>query len=862
LFPLRSNHTMHESLAPQDTLDHIISTSLKPARYKGSELHSSHKEWDAMKVRAALIFPDTYEVGQSGLGLKILYALLARDPETLVERAFAPWVDFEEKLRASSIPLFSLESGRALSDFDLLGFTLPYEMTFTNVLNILELAHIPPLSQDRGDEYPLVAGGGSCVFNPEPVSDFFDFLVLGDGEEVILEILEILKEWKSHSRKKDEVLNALSHVQGIYVPRFYEPSGGAGMSGALIPVSGEYPAFIGRRVVRDLDRAFFPTSPIVPFVETVHDRIMLEIFRGCTRGCRFCQAGMIYRPVRERTLPTLLQIARESLRNTGYEEISLVSLSCSDYSAIKQLSSSLIEEYGDSYLEISLPSLRIDSFSLELAKLVQKFRRTTLTFAPEVGTQKMRDIINKGGSEEDVLETVNLAKKEGWSSVKLYFLIGLPEEEEEDLLGITGLVWKILQATGLRMNISVSSFIPKPWTAFQWEEFTSPEVLQGKISVIKRLLRHGKLNISCHNPQLSFIEAIFARGDRRLGRVLLEARKLGCRFDGWNDHFNFPHWVKAFEHASVDPADYTRKREHNEALPWDHLGSPRQREFLARERQKAQERLPTQDCRHGACNQCGVCTTPVKISTPQDADAAGSPEAPAQDSRKPPSLGRVRVKFTKESPIRLISHLDLMRALQRIVRRAFLPVSYSEGFHPRLRMAFGPALSLGYTSAAEWMDIELRTRPDPESIKKKLEEASFPGISIKEVREIPLSAKALSEIIYCASYRLRLQIGDGISGEGLSRALAGVMKRTSIIMQRKEKEFDIRPLIHRIELACWDPGDRSADLDAWLRISPEGSAKPQDLIYAISGNGLDVILKDVQRTGLYTRKGSEWVEPW
>jgi radical SAM family uncharacterized protein/radical SAM-linked protein len=841
-------------------LDRIISTSLKPARYQGNELHTSHKDWDAAKIRAALIFPDTYEVGQSGLALKILYALLAADPETLVERAFAPWVDFEEKLRDSSIPLFSLESGHSLADFHLLGFTLPYEMTFTNVLNILELSQIPVLSGERGDDFPIIAGGGSCTFNPEPIADFFDFFVLGDGEEVILEILSLMKEWKQGSGKKEELLKELSRLEGIYVPGFYSPSYHEGRFGALIPMDDQCPATVRKRIVRDLDSTFFPVNPIVPFVETVHDRIMLEIFRGCTRGCRFCQAGMIYRPVRERALPTLLRIARESLRNTGYEEISLVSLSCSDYSAIKQLSASLLEEYGETYLEISLPSLRIDSFSLELAKLVQKFRRTTLTFAPEVGTQKMRDIINKGGSEADVIETAKLARKEGWSSVKLYFLIGLPCEDDNDILGISELVWKILQSTGLRMNISISSFIPKPWTTFQRDEFTLPDVLQEKIAVIKRLLRHGKINLSCHNPQLSLIEAVFARGDRRLSSVLLAARKLGCRFDGWNDHFNFGNWVKAFEMASIDPAAYTRKRELDEALPWDHLGSPLQREFLMSDRLRAEKLQPTRDCRHGACNQCGVCDEPVRISTPQPHDSREEKASLSQPgSGKSPVQGRVRIKFTKETPIRYISHLDLMRTLQRMMRRALLPVSYTAGFHPRLRMAFGPALPLGYTSIAEWMDIELKSRPDPHKIREELQKVTFPGISILEVKEIPLSSKAISEVIYLASYRIRLGLAGDITPEKLSAVIDDMMSRASILVKRKEKDFDIRPLIQRLQWVFMQEGE--ATLEAFLCISPDGSAKPQDIIAILSGSGLGVDLQEVQRTGLFTRKGSEWIDP-
>ncbi len=841
-------------------VERLITQCVRPARYEGNELNASHRDWEAALLHVALIYPDTYEVGQSGLGLKILYSLLARDNETVVERAFAPWTDLEEKLREASLPLFSLESTRPLNSFDLVGFTLPYEMTYSNVLNMLELSRIPLLAGERREGDPLIAGGGSCTYNPEPVAPFFDFFVIGEGEEILLEIITLLKEGRKEGAGREELLLELAKLKGVYVPRFYNSHCGPEGREYYGPADETGSRHISRRVVKNFDQAFFPVAPVLPYIETVHDRIMLELFRGCSRGCRFCQAGMIYRPVRERSLPNLLSLAGESLRNTGYEEISLISLSCSDFSRIRDLAYRLLEEYQDRYLEISLPSLRIDSFSIELAKLVQRFRRTTLTFAPEVGTEKMRHSVNKGGSEEEVLETLSLVQRQGWKTVKLYFLIGLPGEDDEDIIGINKLVWKILQTTGLRMNISINSFIPKAWTTFQWDEFKSIEALREKSALMKRHLRHGKIDLTFHNPELSLLEAVFARGDRKLAKVLMEARRLGCAFDGWNDHFDYSRWMKAFDSAGIDPLIYTKERPLGETLPWDHLGSEEQKEFLLNDRKRSEAGETIPDCRWNECSGCGVCPdtgTSPEIFSEKGPSHSMDDLPPVSFKTRP--VQKLRISFLKGEAIKHISHLDAIRALQRTMRRAGLPVAYSEGFHPRMRISFGPALSVGHTGRSEWIDLELKEKLMPEEVLARLKNASPPGMDFVTVREIPEKSEPLSVILTCAEYIITIH--RSISGNETSAVslLSELMMSEKLQVMHKEKEVDIRPYIYSLDVESEQ--EERVICRFRLHLGQEGSARPSDIMYLLQQRGFIYEHAETERAGLYMRKDDGWVEP-
>lgn len=568
-------------------------------------------------------FPDVYEVGMSHLGMQILYGLVNREPDYLLERVFAPWGDMERELREAGLPLFSLESKRGLSEFDVVGFTLQYEMSYTNLLNMLDLSGIPLLSNERGGRQPLVIAGGPCSMNPEPLCDFIDAFVLGEGEEVLLEVLGVVARHKAEHPggfERDELLRRLAEIEGVYVPSFYQVD--YREDGRIKSVSPKHPGVsdrVRRRLVKDLDAGYFPRRPIVPFLEVVHDRIMLEVFRGCQRGCRFCQAGMIYRPTRERRLATLCDQARGLVASTGYDEVSLTSLSTGDYSRIKPLIQELTREHREKGVGLSLPSLRIDTFSVGLAEEVQKGRKTGLTFAPEAGTQRMRDVINKGVSEEDLIKSAEAAFQAGWSAIKLYFMVGLPTETDEDLDGIASMARAVAeigsraQKSGrfkkrLEVNVSASNFVPKAHTPFQWEGQIEKSELCRRQEYLRQKLRDKRIKYNWHDVEVSFWEAVLARGDRRLGRMLMLAFEKGSRFDGWSEFFKPGRWLEAAREAGIDPKDYAyRSYRYDEVLPWDHLESGVDRDYLVREHQQAKAGMLTGDCRFEGCSACGVC---------------------------------------------------------------------------------------------------------------------------------------------------------------------------------------------------------------------------------------------------------------
>jgi len=608
----------------KDVLEHeVLPGVLKPLRYIGSEYNVVKKDWDAVKLRTLFAFPDLYEVGMSHLGLRILYHLVNDREYFLMERVFSPWTDMEQALRERKIPLFSLESWRPIRDFDCIGFTLQYEMSYTNILNMLDLGGIPVKSADRDDSYPLIMAGGPCAYNPEPLADFIDFFVIGEGEEVILEIFDVMAQHREKRQGKQEkgvLLKELAGITGVYVPAFYEPVYGdeSSVLKEIRPVGGALPRVV-RRVVRDLDASYFPLKPIVPYMEVVHDRIMLEVLRGCTRGCRFCQAGMIYRPVRERDPELLLEQAQKLVANTGYNEISLTSLSSSDYTCIEPLVTSLLDRYHQQKVGVSLPSLRVDSFSVNLAGQVQRVRKTGLTFAPEAGTQRLRDVINKGVTEENLMEVASAAFEAGWTQLKLYFMIGLPTETFEDLDGIADLAYKVLHI-GLqalrdrklskqpRITISVSSFVPKAHTPFQWEAQDTTELLKQKQEYLRSKIKDRRITYNYHDADLSFLEAVFARGGRKTGLALLKAWEKGAKFDSWTEHFRFSTWRAAFEEAGIDASQIASAgRRCTDVLPWDHIDMGVTKEYLWLEREKAYHTATTGDCRFEDCAVCGIC---------------------------------------------------------------------------------------------------------------------------------------------------------------------------------------------------------------------------------------------------------------
>jgi len=597
--------------------DGLLKSVEKPSRYTGNEWNSVIKDPESINIRFAFCFPDTYEIGMSHLGMKILYHLLNERSDCYCERVFAPWTDMEDKMRENNIPLYALETKDPIKDFDFAGFTLQYEMSFSNIVNMLDLAGIPILSGERAQDAPFVCAGGPCAYNPEPLADIVDFFMMGEGEEIINEVMDVYGQWKGTGRTRLEFLEEIAKLEGIYVPSFYRfDYNEDGTIKELIPLKPQYPLSIRKRIIRDMDDAYFPEKIVVPYTDIVHDRIMLEIFRGCTRGCRFCQAGFIYRPVREKSPERLLELAKKLEESTGYEEISLTSLSTSDYTGLEPLTTGLLEDMEERKVNLSLPSLRIDSFSLDLMEKAQKVRRSGLTFAPEAGTQRLRDVINKGVAEEDLLKAVSLAFNGGWNGVKLYFMLGLPTETLEDVEGIAGLAYKVVdvyrnvprdrKGKGLNVTVSTATFVPKAFTPFQWEAQDSIANVHEKQMHLKDRIRSKQITYNYHENKLSFMEAVFARGDRRVCKVLIKAWQMGCRFDGWGEHFNYDVWMKAFEECGVDPYFYvTRKREYEEIFPWDHIDVGVSKKYLISENKKALEGKVTPNC-SVYCGGCGA----------------------------------------------------------------------------------------------------------------------------------------------------------------------------------------------------------------------------------------------------------------
>ena len=597
------------------TLEHILPRVQKPARYTGGEYNAVVKDRRSVDVRYALCFPDTYEISMSNLGMRILYGVMNEMEGVWCERVFAPWLDMEEEMRREGILLYGLESGDAISDFDLIGFSLGYEMAYTNVLNMLDLAGLPLRSEERCDLAPIVVAGGTCAYNPEPLAPFVDLFVLGEGEEVSQDIIHLYRKARDEYWTKEEFLAAAAQIPGVYVPSLYEVTYGPDGTLASVTPLEEAPAVVTKRIVQDFSHSYFPVKTIVPSTEIVHDRVMLELFRGCIRGCRFCQAGYAYRPVRARDPEILIQQGIEACKDSGYQEMTMSSLSTSDYRPLEQLCDGLLEWCEPNKVSLSLPSLRADNFSLGLMERVQHVRKSGLTFAPEAGTQRLRDAINKNLTEEEILRSCRTAFSGGWSSVKLYFMLGLPTETDEDVLGIADLAEKVYQAwkettpnpkRGVTITVSTAWFVPKPHTAFQWEPQISMEEYQRRVKLLRDHMRGRSIRYNWHDSQTSFLEAVFARGDRKVAEVIETAWRSGAKFDAWSEGFDFDRWLEAFSACGVNPAFYAnRVRDKDERFPWDVTSVGVSRQFLWRERERAYAASTTPDCRT-QCSGCGA----------------------------------------------------------------------------------------------------------------------------------------------------------------------------------------------------------------------------------------------------------------
>lgn len=713
----------------------------RPSRYLGNEINQIKKDPASVDVSIALAFPDIYEVGMSHLGLKILYHLLNNHEWIAAERAFCPWVDLEKALRYRKRPLTTLESDRPLSNFDILGFSIQHELCFTNILTMLDLSSIPILSKDRGPEYPLIIGGGPVCFNPEPISPMFDAFVVGDGEEAAVEICRTVRETKLNNIKdKREVLHRLSRISGLYIPGFFQIQyGPQGIIKAIDPLVHDYKG-VKKAIIPDIGAYDFPTRQVVPFVELIHDRLAIEISRGCTRGCRFCQAGMIYRPVRERDPDLVIEHAEKGLLHTGFEELSLLSLSSGDYSCIGPLIKSLMDKQAGEKTAVSLPSLRMDSLDPTWVEQIKRVRKTGFTLAPEAGNDKLRKIINKDLTDKDILETAREVYGAGWNLMKLYFMIGLPSEEEKDLEDIISLSEKIIVFSkrggkGAKLNVSLSTFVPKSHTPFMWMPQITLEESKRRIEMVREGLRNRRIRVKWNTPEMSWLEGIFSRGDRRLAPTLVEAWSMGARFDAWTEHYNMEIWQEALKRTGVVPGFYLhRPRSTDEILPWDHIKSGITKEYLMKEWCRALKGEETPDCRK-QCLACGVCDhEKIDMNLRTEWPPAYKEKEPLQEK----DLGmtkKYRLSFSKTGPSRYLSHLEIVRLFIRACRRAGLNFVYSGGYHPMPKVSFTSALPVGTESMQETVDIKLYESGSIPSIKGRLDPQLPAGIEILSIED-------------------------------------------------------------------------------------------------------------------------------
>ncbi|MDQ7006489.1 MAG: TIGR03960 family B12-binding radical SAM protein [Acidobacteriota bacterium] len=860
-------------------LDALLTRVEKPTRYIGGEWNSVVKPAAEVDVSVVLAFPDLYEIGMSHLGFRILYALLNAMPGVAAERAFMPWIDMLTELRRRDLPLTTLESRKPLGRFDLVGFSMQYELTITNVLTMLDLGGIPPRSADREESHPLVLGGGPVLVNPEPFADFFDLILIGEGEEAFGEMITLYRRLRAEGRSRGEILSAIADLEGWYVPALYdlEPEP---LTGQLIPrprPGGGAPEKVRRRILYDLNSVPFPEKIVVPHGDIVHDRVSWEIQRGCPVGCRFCQAGYIYRPTRERDPAQVREGVRRSIEATGYDEFSLTSLNTGEYGAIEPLLTQLMDEMEPRSVSVGLSSLHASTMTENLAAQVRRVRKTGFTIAPEAGSQRLRDVINKNLTEAQILEATRLAFEAGWTTIKLYFMIGLPTETTEDVEAQVDLAERILEqgrrigGKRVKVTLSASTFVPKVFTPFQWFGMQSEKAFMAKQELIRRRVPRG-VQFRHHHHGESWLEGVLSRADRSVAPAIYEAWRRGAVLDGWTEHFRVEVWREAFAGQGID-ADHlaTRELPLKAELPWEVVDPLIRRRWLEREYEKACRVATVVPCSSTACTACGpfarecikgivaeqhwngleVAPRAVVAREP----AAGSGAAEGEEEPPPRPVYRYRIHFEKLSRARFLGHLDLVRALLHGLRRAGIQLAYSQGFKPRPKISLGPALALGIASVAEYADLETHTPlAGGESlawINRHLSE----GLTIRALVGLAPGSRSLQEDIVRAGYRAFL---PGIGGEEVRRRVAAFLGRQTVVVERlrkgKLRRIDLRPLV------AWAGVGAAGELEFEIRFTERGSARPREVIAAIVGE--DALEEaEILRTRQVARVGHLDVSP-